>query len=98
MAMGREGEFQDDLVMTWAELPRSPGHVFYDRLQRLLAEVGFDARSGQGLKIMHDLAEKLAGTIELAPRSPGASLRLTFPITPAQGDNIKPAEADLGVP
>jgi transposase len=21
--------------MTWAEMPRSPGHVFYDRLQKL---------------------------------------------------------------
>ena len=23
-------------------MPRSPGHVFYDRLQTLLAEAGFD--------------------------------------------------------
>ena len=30
-------------MMTWAEIPRSPGHVFYDRLQQLLAEAGFDA-------------------------------------------------------
>ena len=43
MAMGREGEVQGDLMMTWAEIPRSPGHVFYDRLQQLLAEAGFDA-------------------------------------------------------
>ena len=43
MAMGREGEGQSDLVMTWAEMPRSPGHAFYDRLQNLLAEAGFDA-------------------------------------------------------
>jgi transposase len=43
MAMGREGEVQGDLMMTWAEMPRSPGHVFYDRLQRLLGEAGFDA-------------------------------------------------------
>lgn len=42
MAMGREGEVQDDLVVTWAEMPRSPGHAFYDRLQALLAEAGFD--------------------------------------------------------
>jgi len=57
-----------------------------------------DARPGQGLKIMRDLAEELSGTIELVPRSPGASLRLTFPITPAQGDNRKLAEAALSVP
>jgi len=43
MAMRREGEVQGDLVMTWAEMPRSPGHAFYDRLQDLLAEAGFDA-------------------------------------------------------
>src|SRR5271157_4615967 len=43
MAMGREGEVPGDLMMTWAEMPRSPGHVFYDHLQKLLAEAGFDA-------------------------------------------------------
>jgi transposase len=43
MAMKREGGVQDDLVMTWAEMPRSPGHVFYDRLQNVLSEAGFDA-------------------------------------------------------
>jgi hypothetical protein len=42
MAMRREGELQGDLLMTWAEMPRSPGHVFYDRLQELLSEAGFD--------------------------------------------------------
>ena len=40
MAMGREGEVQGDLVVTWAEMPRSPGHAFYDRVQNLLAEAG----------------------------------------------------------
>ena len=43
MAMRREGEVQGDLVVTWAEMPRSPGHAFYDRLQKLLIEAGFDA-------------------------------------------------------
>jgi len=43
MAMRREGELQGDLLMTWAEMPRSPGHVFYDHLQELLSEAGFDA-------------------------------------------------------
>ena len=43
MAMGREGEVQGDLMMTWAEMRRSPGHVFYDRLQKLLIDAGFDA-------------------------------------------------------
>jgi hypothetical protein len=42
MAMGREGSRQDDLIVTWAEMPRSPGHVFYDRLQEVLIAGGFD--------------------------------------------------------
>ena len=42
MAMGREGSRQDDLMVTWAEMPRSPGHVFYDRLQDVLIAGGFD--------------------------------------------------------
>ena len=29
-------------MITWSEMPRSPGHVFYDRLQKLLVEAGFD--------------------------------------------------------
>jgi transposase len=43
MAMRRETGVQDDLMMTWAEMPRSPGHAFYDKLQTVLAEAGFDA-------------------------------------------------------
>src|SRR5487761_688321 len=43
MAMGRSEAVQDDLMATWAEMPRSPGHAFYDRLQELLREAGFDA-------------------------------------------------------
>jgi transposase len=43
MAMGRSDAVQDDLMATWAEMPRSPGHAFYDRLQALLREAGFDA-------------------------------------------------------
>ena len=42
MVMRREGEVQGDLVVTWAEMPRSPGHAFYDKLQKLLNEAGFD--------------------------------------------------------
>jgi hypothetical protein len=36
MALGRQGERQADLMLSWAELPRSPGHAFYDRLQAVL--------------------------------------------------------------
>jgi hypothetical protein len=42
MAMGREGDRQEDLIVTWSEMPRSPGHVFYDRLQEVLIAGGFD--------------------------------------------------------
>ena len=42
MALGRQGERQTELMVGWAELPRSPGHAFYDRLQAVLAEAGFD--------------------------------------------------------
>lgn len=43
MAMGkREAEQQQDLFVTPDKLPRSPGHVFYRKLNRLLAEGGFD--------------------------------------------------------
>jgi transposase len=42
MAMGCEGDRQGDLIVTWAEMPRSPGHVFYDRLQEVLIAGGFD--------------------------------------------------------
>jgi transposase len=42
MALGRQGERQTDLIVGWAELPRSPGHAFYDRLQAVLVEAGFD--------------------------------------------------------
>ncbi len=42
MAMGREGDRQGDLMVTWAEMPRSPGHAFYDRLQDVLIAGGFD--------------------------------------------------------
>ena len=40
--MGREGDRQGDLIVTWTEMPRSPGHVFYDRLQEMLIDGGFD--------------------------------------------------------
>src|SRR5262245_57764334 len=47
MALGRQGERQTDLIVGWAELPRSPGHAFYDRLQRVLLQAGFDGFAEQ---------------------------------------------------
>ncbi len=42
MALGRQRERQSDMMVSWVELPRSPGHVFYDRLQAELVAAGFD--------------------------------------------------------
>ena len=41
--MGQQKDRQGDLLVSWSEMPRSPGHVFYDRLQSVLIEGGFDA-------------------------------------------------------
>ena len=43
MALGRQRDRQSELLVTWAEMPRSPGHVFYDRLQAELVGAEFDA-------------------------------------------------------
>ena len=42
MAMGRQGPRRGEMLVTFDELPKSPGHVFYDRLQTVLADAGFD--------------------------------------------------------
>ena len=42
MAMGRQEDRQGELMVMWSEMPRSPGHVFYDRLQEVLVGAGFD--------------------------------------------------------
>jgi len=43
MAMGRQQDRQDVLMVAWQDMPRSPGHAFYDRLQDVLIKGGFDA-------------------------------------------------------
>lgn len=42
MAMGKREAEQQNLFITHDKLPRSPGHVFYRKLNQLLAEGGFD--------------------------------------------------------
>ena len=42
MALGRQRERQTDMLVSWAEMPRSPGHAFYDKLQSILMASGFD--------------------------------------------------------
>lgn len=44
MAMGRrKSERQTEMWVATGELPQSPGHVFYEKLNGLLSESGFDA-------------------------------------------------------
>src|SRR5436305_5142134 len=43
MSMGRRPtEQQPEFWVPTADLPQSPGHVFYDKLNQLLTETGFD--------------------------------------------------------
>ena len=43
MSMGRRpSERQADLWIATTDLPKSPGHVFYEKLNGLLAEADFD--------------------------------------------------------
>ena len=42
MALGRQGAVQNELLVGWHEVPTAPGHVFYDRLNGVLAAAGFD--------------------------------------------------------
>src|SRR5882757_11313763 len=42
MALGRQRGRQADMLVSWAEMPRSPGHIFYDKLQAVLIAADFD--------------------------------------------------------
>jgi transposase len=42
MALGRQRERQAEMLVSCAEMPRSPGHVFYDKLQAVLIASDFD--------------------------------------------------------
>ncbi len=42
MALGHRGGVEEGLWVPTTELPRSPGHPFYERVNRVLAEAGFD--------------------------------------------------------
>jgi transposase len=42
MALGRRGGVEEGLWIPTMDLPRSPGHPFYQRVNRVLAEAGFD--------------------------------------------------------
>src|SRR5829696_5698629 len=42
MALGRQRDRQSEMLVAWSEMARSPGHIFYDRLQAELVAAGFD--------------------------------------------------------
>jgi transposase len=42
MAIGRRKKVQESLWVSTSDLPKSPGHPFYSRLNRILAASGFD--------------------------------------------------------
>jgi len=41
MALGRQRNRQSEMLASWSEMPRSPRHAFYDRLQAELVVAGF---------------------------------------------------------
>jgi len=42
MAMGKKSSEQQELWVATQDLPKSPGHPFYEKLNRILSEAGFD--------------------------------------------------------
>ncbi len=74
MALGRQGDRQGDLGVTWREMPRSPGHVFYDRLQGGLLDAGFDAFAETTCKPYY--AAKMGAVGSTRPVLPDAHGRL----------------------
>ena len=43
MSLGKRKHEQQSAWIATTELPKSPGHPFYKKLNQLLAEAGFDA-------------------------------------------------------
>src|SRR5215207_8878210 len=73
MALGRRRtSHQGELFLTSADLPQSPGHAFYDRLNRLLAEEGFD-------RFVEDLCQPhYADEVGRPSLPPGTYFRMLF--------------------
>ncbi len=67
MALGRPRDRQSEMLVTWAEMPRSPGPVFCDRLQSELTAAGFDGFV-EGLCVPHYAAGR--GRPSLPPGRP----------------------------
>jgi transposase len=73
MALGRRRTSQQgELFLTSADLPQSPGHAFYDRLNELLAEADFD-------RFVEDLCQPhYAKEVGRPSLPPGTYFRMLF--------------------
>lgn len=72
MAMRRRAEErQGELWVATGALPAGPGHVFYERLNRLLAEAGFD-------RFVEDLVEEYYAENGRPGVAPGVYFRMLF--------------------
>jgi transposase len=58
MAMGKRKQRQESLFITADDLPRSDGHPFYQKLNALLAEAGFDAWIERRCRPFYEQEEK----------------------------------------
>ncbi len=73
MSLGRRRtSHQGERVLTSADLPKSPGHPFYDRLNRLLADAHFD-RFVEDLGVPH-----YADEVGRPSLPPGTYVRMRF--------------------
>ena len=73
MAMGRQGDCQGDLVVAWSEMPRSPGHVFYDGLQEVGYFEGIDSERGIEWRCSDSLSLRAFLRLETSERVPDHS-------------------------
>ena len=72
MAMRRrDQERQCELWLASESLPSGPGHVFYERLNRLLSDVGFD-------RFVEDLVEEYYAEQGRPGIAPGVYFRMLF--------------------
>ena len=70
MALGRKKQRQDSLWIGTQELPRTGGHVFYERVNRVLEENGFD-------RFVEDACEKFYAPVMGRPAlAPGVYFRM----------------------
>jgi transposase len=74
MSMGRRREKQQPLWMAAGELPKSPGHRFYEKLNELLREADFDRKVEALCRSFYESDDK-AGRPSIAP---GVYFRMLF--------------------